>query len=308
MSRTPPVAPPRTPVPPTAELVLLAVGVLGVSMSGPLMAAIAVPALAIAFWRNALASLAVAPVALLRHRDELQRLSLRGFALILLAGLLLAGHFALWVTALKLTSVASATALVSLQAGFVVAFSRLTGARVSRRVVLGLLLAILGVLVVSGVDLSVSARALGGDGLAFAGGALAAVYVMLGGEVRRTVSTTAYTQVCYASCAAVLLLACLLGSQPLWGYDGIDWWRLLALTVAAQLLGHSVFNHLLATISPTVVSLSLLLEVPGAALLAAVFLRQSPPIGVYLGLALILAGLAIVVTQGPGRPAGLAVD
>jgi drug/metabolite transporter (DMT)-like permease len=277
-------------------------------MSGPLMAAIAVPALAIAFWRNALASLAVAPVAMLRHRHELQRLSLRGTLLTLLAGLLLAGHFALWVTALKLTSVASATALVSLQAGFVVAFSRLTGARVTRRVVLGLLLAIVGVLVVSGVDLTVSGRALGGDGLAFAGGALAAVYVMLGGEVRRTVSTTAYTQVCYASCAAVLLLACLLGNQPLWGYDGYDWWRLLALTLAAQLLGHSVFNHLLATISPTVVSLSLLLEVPGAALLAALFLRQSPPIGVYLGLGLILAGLTIVVSQGPDQPAGLAVD
>ncbi len=287
---------------------LLAVGVLGVSMSGPLMAAIAVPALAIAFWRNALGSLAVAPVALLRHREELRGLSTRGMALTLLAGLLLAGHFALWVTALKLTSVASATALVSLQAGFVVAFSRLTGGRVGRRVVTGLLLAILGVLVVSGVDLSVSARALGGDGLALAGGALAAVYVMLGGEVRRTVSTTAYTQLCYATCAAALLLACLLGHQQLWGYDARDWWRLAALTVAAQLLGHSVFNHLLATISPTVVSLSLLLEVPGAALLAALFLRQSPPVGVYLGLVLILAGLAIVVMQGSDRPAGLALE
>ena len=222
-------APPRTPVPAPGELMLLAVGVLGVSMSGPLMAAIAAPALAIAFWRNALGSLAVAPVALLRHREELRGLSTRGMALTLLAGLLLAGHFALWVTALKLTSVASATALVSLQAGFVVAFSRLTGGRVGRRVVTGLLLAILGVLVVSGVDLSVSARALGGDGLALAGGALAAVYVMLGGEVRRTVSTTAYTQLCYATCAAALLLACLLGHQQLWGYDARDWWRLAAL-------------------------------------------------------------------------------
>jgi drug/metabolite transporter (DMT)-like permease len=50
--------------------------------------------------------------------------------------------------------------------------------------------------------------------------------------------------------------------------------------------------------SPTVVSLVLLLEVPGAALLAAVFLEQAPPGGVYAGLALILAGLVIVVVRG----------
>ena len=35
-------------------LLLLAVGVVAVSLSGPLMAAMVVPPLAIAFWRNAL--------------------------------------------------------------------------------------------------------------------------------------------------------------------------------------------------------------------------------------------------------------
>ncbi|MBA2418954.1 MAG: EamA/RhaT family transporter, partial [Nocardioidaceae bacterium] len=65
----------------------------------------------------------------------------------------------------------------------------------------------------------------------------------------------------------------------------------------AQLLGHSVFNHLLAVMSPAVVSLLLLLEVPAAALLAGLFLGQTPPIGVYVGLVLILVGLAVVLTR-----------
>ena len=42
-------------------LLLLAVGVVAVSLSGPLMAAMVVPPLAIAFWRNALATAALAP-------------------------------------------------------------------------------------------------------------------------------------------------------------------------------------------------------------------------------------------------------
>ena len=69
--------------------------------------------------------------------------------------------------------------------------------------------------------------------------------------------------------------------------------------VSAQLLGHSLLNHLLAVMSPSLISLLLLLEVPGAALLAGIFLDQTPPFGVYVGLALILTGLVVVVTRRP---------
>ena len=60
-------------------------------------------------------------------------------------------------------------------------------------------------------------------------------------------------------------------------------------------MGHTAFNHLLATMSPLLVSMIILLEIPGAALLAAVFLDETLPAGTYAGLALILVGLAVVV-------------
>jgi drug/metabolite transporter (DMT)-like permease len=62
-------------------------------------------------------------------------------------------------------------------------------------------------------------------------------------------------------------------------------------------MGHSVFNHLLATTRPIVVSLALLLEVPGAALLAALILGQVPPVGAAVGLVVILVGMALVVVN-----------
>ena len=78
--------------------------------------------------------------------------------------------------------------------------------------------------------------------------------------------------------------------------------RIIAITVCAQLVGHTAFNHLLATMSPLVVSMIILLEIPGAALLAAVFLDEVLPAGTYAGLGLILAGLAVVVMgQKPAR-------
>lgn len=288
------------------QWLLALVGVLGVSASGPLMAATAVPALAIAFWRNALAAAALAPVSLLTRRSELAGLDRRELRILAVAAAALAAHFATWTLSLKLTSVASATALVALMAGWIVLIGRLRGEPVAPAMVGGLVIALVGVLVVSGVDTTVSTEALVGDLLALAGGFFAAVYTIAGGQARQTLSTTAYTTVCYGLCAAMLLVVCLVGGQDLSGYSTRSWLALAAVTACAQLLGHSVFNHLLATMSPTVVGLVILLEVPGAALLAAAFIGQTPPVGVYAGLALIVLGLAVVVASR--RPSQLPVE
>ena len=275
---------------------LLAVGLVGVSSSGPMMAAATgVPALAMAWWRTALGAVAIGPGALTRSRAELRALGRRERNRCLLAGLLLAGHFATWVTSLHYTSVASATALVCLQVAWVVVIARLAGEPIPRLVVVGLAIALVGVVVVSGVDVTVSGRAVAGDLLAIGGGVFAAGYITVGAQVREQTSTTTYTFVCYTACALVLLAACLVGRVDLSGYDAKNWALIIGVTLSAQLLGHSVFNHLLAVMSPTVVSLVLLLEVPGAAFLAGVFLGQAPPVGAYVGLAVIVGGLAIVV-------------
>ncbi len=286
-----------------AHLSLLALGVVGVSMSGPLMAAAtAVPALAMSFWRSGLGALAIAPGVLARSRQRAALTSLPRRALVrsAFAGVMLAAHFAAWTASLKLTSVASATSLVCLQAAWVVVLSRLAGTPVSRRVWLGLALALAGVLVVSGVDLTVSPRALAGDALAFAGGGFAAVYTIVGGRVRQVASTSTYTLICYTTSAVVLLGAGLAFRVQLTGFPLEGWLLIIAVTLAAQLLGHSVFNHLLATMSPTLISMTLLLEVPGAALLAALFLGQAPPLAVYGGLVVICTGLAVVVSAPRG--------
>ena len=103
----------------------------------------------------------------------------------------------------------------------------------------------------------------------------------------------------------VLLVAALLRGQDLGGYDGEQWLKLGLLAATAQLLGHSVFNHLLDRVSPMVVSLTILLEIPGASLIAAAWLGQVPGVGAVLGLLLILVGMAVVIRSAPapGPPA-----
>ena len=295
-------AAPAVAAPARADALLLLVGLTAVSTSGPLMAATAVPALAIAFWRNAMASAVLLPAVLLTARAELRGLTGRERRLAVLAGLLLALHFGTWIPAVTLTSVASATALVACQPVWAALIARWRGEHVSGRTWLGIGVAVGGAVLLTGADLQVSGDALLGDGLAVLGGAFAAAYMTAGGEVRRSVSTTTYTALCYTVCALLMLVVCVVGRQSLAGYDAEDWLKLVALTVGAQLLGHSVFNRVLRTVNPTVVSMTILLEIPGAALIAAVLLDQQPPLLALPAAVLLLAGLAIVIRAGSAGP------
>ena len=292
------------------DLVVLGVAVLAVSTSGPLIAATAAPALAIAFWRNALGTAVMGGVVLARGalRAELAGLSGREIRLICVAGVLLAAHFATWTPSLDYTSVASATALVCAQPVWSALGDRLLGRPVSRRTWTGIAVSIAGVLLLTGADLAVSGRALVGDLLAIVGGVLAAAYTMAGEAARRTVSTPVYTTLCYGTCTLVLVLAAVATGADLWGYDGETWLKLLALTVFAQLLGHTMFNRVVGRLGATVVSTAFLVEVPGAALIAAVFLDQTPPLTVIPAGLLLLTGLVVVVrAQGEARRAGQAL-
>ncbi|WP_371498932.1 DMT family transporter [Kitasatospora sp. NBC_00374] len=286
------------PALPRVDLVLLAVSVAGISLSAPLISATAAPALAIACWRNVMSVGVLGPYALLRHRAELRGIGRRALLLAIAAGALLALHFALWMPSLRMTSVASATALVTTTPLWTILLMRLLGHRPPRLVWLGTCVAFLGVLVLTGVDLSLSPRALLGDALALGAGLAAAGYLLLGAEVRRTVSTTAYTLVCYTTTAAVLLVTCLVAGTELSGWSAGVWWQIVLLMVTAQLLGHSLSNRVVRTLGPSVTSTAILLETPGAALIAALWLGQWPPVAAYPAVALILLGLVLVARGG----------
>ena len=298
----PALAPVRT------DGLLLVVALTAVSTSGPLIAATAVPAMAIAFWRNGMASAVLVPAVLLTAREELRGLDRRERRLALVAGALLALHFVTWIPAVTMTNVASATALVATQPVWAALIARLRGEPVATRVWLGIGVAVAGALLLTGADLAVSGTALIGDGLAVLGGMFAAGYMVAGSEIRRSVSTTTYTAVCYSVTALLLLAVCLVGRQSLGGYDAEDWLKLLALTAGAQLLGHSLFNVVLRTMTPTVVSLALLFEIPGAALVAAVFLGQRPSLLAVPAAVLLVAGLAVVVSDSGRAEPSLPVE
>jgi drug/metabolite transporter (DMT)-like permease len=291
-----PRAAPALALPVPRDLVLIVIGLLGISLSGPIIAATAAPALAIAFWRNALGAAVTGSVAGAGRIGEFRGLSGRQWRTAAVAGILLALHFATWVPSLAMTTVAASTALVCSQPIFVVAIARFQGNRFPRRVWLGIAVAVLGAALITGADVSLSVRAVTGDLLALAGALFAAGYVTVGARARATMSAPVYTTACYSCCALLLLAACAVGRQPLVGFSGNAWVKIVAVTIAAQLLGHTLFNIVLRSTGPTVVSIAILLETPGAALVALLWLHQHPPLTAWPGVVLLLAAIATVIT------------
>lgn len=279
----------------------LAMGVAAVSSSGALIAYAAAPALAIAFWRNALATGALAPITLTFRRHELRGPVPHRWSLI--AGVALAAHFGTWVPSVKLTTIATATALACSQPIWAGLIAAAQGRRLSLPAWLGMATAMVGAAIATGPDFRAGGAAMIGDLLALAGGLTAAIYTALGERARVGLTTTTYTTVCYGVCAAVLLLICLAFRVPLTGFDASTWAAILALTAGAQLLGHSMFNYALHKVSATTVSVLVLLEVPGAGLLGWLWLEQTLSPTALAGLGVLIAGVAVVVLSPGARTA-----
>ena len=274
---------------------LLSLAVVGVSLSAPLTAMVTAPMLALAFWRNAAGAAALLPVLLTRERATLTGLRWRDLRSSAVAGIFLAAHFAAWLPSLSMTTVAASVALVTTTPIWTALAARVSGVQVPPAVWWGLGIAVAGVALIVGVDVTVSLEALAGDALALLGAICAGGYVLAGARARRRLATSAYAVVCYSVCAAAIAVSAFVVDNPLAGFSARDWWLIAAITVSAQLFGHTLLNLVLSTVGPTVVSLAVLLEVPGALLFALVLLGQVPPLLALPGVVLVVVGVALVV-------------
>jgi drug/metabolite transporter (DMT)-like permease len=271
-------------------------GIIGIGTSGPVIALSAMPILALVFWRNLGGALLMSVFAL-RNKEWLRKENQAGIRWAALAGVALSFHFIGFFIAMRFTSVAAGTALTALQPIFAAYFVKRLGGHIPRQAWIGMVISFLGVLIITGVDFQLSRRAFLGDLAAIFCAALAALYVMLGSQAQRTISTSTYTSICYFVCALTALPIALFSGTQLWGFYSREWWLLLALIAGAQILGHTMFNLALKRVSPAIVSLIVFFEVPVSAILAYWWLDQLPPAGTVPGLVLLLCGCAIFVLR-----------
>jgi drug/metabolite transporter (DMT)-like permease len=285
-------------VPPYLGIVL---GVVAVSFAAIFIRLCQAPPLAVAFYRMALATLVLVPLVVRGGWAQLTGLSGVLLRRAVLAGLFLGVHMGTWVTSLYFTSVASSMILVSTQLIFAVLLSHFgIKEKVSRVVLLAVSIALLGILIIGGGDLQVGRKTLVGDGLALAGGLLAALYMITGRKVRQELPLLPYIFMAYSTAAALLGIGCLLFRTQMSGYPGQTYLWLVLLALVPTPLGHTMFNWALKYLRAYVIGVSLLGEPIGATALAYMVFREAPPALTLVGGILVLTGIYMVVRAERG--------
>ena len=289
----------------TRHLVVLGVGVLGVSWAAPfirLASEAGAAALAIAALRLAFAAPPMAAAAAWSGGRDLRGLSGRHWALLALSAVALAFHFGLWVASLERTSVATSVVLVTTQPVFVALGAwAFLGERPSRAVAAGVLVAFGGALLMVSDDWG-DLGTMGGNLLALLGAAAVSVYVIVGRDARQRLSLASYGGVVYSLTALMLLAAAAVSGTPLGGLPGKAYLWIAAMALVSQLVGHNAINWSLAALPAAVVSVAILGEPVMTAVIAGFVLDEVPTLLELCGGAVVLAGVYVAL-RGERRAA-----
>jgi len=280
--------------------ITLLVGVLSVSFAAIFIRLADAPPLVIATYRLTIASVILIPIASIKSMRGLKKLPRRDMLLILLSSVFIALHFALWITSLSYTSIASSVILVTSHPAFVAIVSYfLWGERLSKLTVSGIVVALVGVIVINYGGFTFGPRAILGDLLALIAGFAMGAYLIIGGQLRARIDILSYLTIIYTGAAVILLVATASFGYSFFGYSPLTYLMLILLALVPQLIGHSCLNLAVRLIPVTFVSVAILGEPVGATLLGALILSEMPTVNEIVGGLLVLGGIFMVLRRRP---------
>ena len=274
----------------------IAIGVIAVSMSAIFVKLANADAGVIAFYRMLFSVLIMAPIFFWKYTNELKILTKRDWTFSFIAGIFLAFHFILWFESLNYTSVASSTVLVTLQPFFAFAGTYFFFMeRLSVKTILSGLIAIGGCILISWGDFRISGSALYGDMLALSACGLVTAYLLFGQDVRKRLSLVTYTFVVYGVSTITLFFYIVVKGESFGPYPANDWMWFLLLAIVPNLLGHTLFNWSLKYVSTNIISIAILFEPIGAAILAFYVFNEYLSGTQILGGFIVIAGITLFV-------------
>ncbi len=275
-------------------MIMIVIGIIGISLSSILVKYSAAPSAITAAWRLLWTVILMTPVVLGKGsvRKELFHAGKKTWILSALSGLFLAIHFTLWFESLKHTSVASSTTIVCTEVIWVsLGYCMFLKGRLTWKAIAAIGITFAGSVLIAIADSTAGGVHLYGDILALVAAVAVAVYTLLGRVVREKASTSVYTYLVYTACAVVLLVLCASQKAGLLDYGLSPVVVGLLLAFFSTILGHSIFSWCLKYFSPSFVSASKLCEPVVAAVLAGFLFGEYPGVLQMMGSALILSGV-----------------
>ncbi|MFC1874679.1 DMT family transporter [Chloroflexota bacterium] len=279
---------------------ILVLGVVSVSFAAVFIRLADAPPLVIAAYRMLIAAAVITPFYLVSPRGLPKKLLKRDVLLVLLSAVLLALHFGLWITSLEYTSIASSVVLVTSHPVFVAVISYfLWQERLSRKAVLGIVVALGGVAIINYGGFALSPEAIFGNILALLAAAAVGIYLIIGRHLKERVRLLPYLSAVYGGAALILLVATLIAGYSFVGYSANTYLMFLLLALIPQLAGHSFLNKAVRLMPATIVSVAILGEPVGAIILGYIILGEGITVIEVIGSILSLGGILTVMLYRP---------
>ncbi len=276
------------------NLVML-VSIIAVSTASILIRWSNAPAVIIAMYRMVFSVLMLLPFFIYNGGiGKLYKVGAKNLLGLIGVGIVLAIHFASWITSLGMTSVASSVIFVHIDPIFVAVISHfLLKDRINKQILAGILVSLVGVSIITLGDAGTGGSNLTGDLLALIGGIMLGIYLLGGRYFRGYLDLTTYVTPVYATSALVLFLMSIATGAPLTGYSTNEYLLFILIALVPMIFGHTLYNWALKYVSAPIVSVSLLGEPVGATILAYFFLNEVPGTYAILGGVVTLTGILI---------------
>jgi drug/metabolite transporter (DMT)-like permease len=277
---------------------LIPIGVLAASTAAIFIKLCDAPALIIATYRMVFASLILLPYALYKKKGRTWERKEIGWLIV--SGLFLSLHFAFWISSLKYTSVASSVVLVTTYPIFVGIGSRLfLKERMGLSLIFGIILSVLGSGLISYGDMAISREVVMGDGLALLGAVTVSGYFLVGRKMRKSQDLLSYIFPVYSAAGFLLVIFSLSSQKNFFGYSWTTYLFLFLLALIPQLIGHTTINWALKYLPASMVAITYLGEPVGSTLLAYLILNEALTRWKVFGGILILAGILAALKRSP---------
>ncbi|UCE74797.1 MAG: DMT family transporter [Methanomassiliicoccales archaeon] len=246
----------------------------------------------IAAYRMGITCLFLLPLVAVRYKDEFKKIQKDELIFMVAIGMVLALHFGAWISSLEETSVASSVILVTSHPLFVAIVSHyLFRERLKTIGYIGIVVAFIGIIVLSVGDLGLGGSNFRGDILALIGSIAAGTYILGGRKSRRNISLVPYVFIVYGVCTVCLLGACAVVAAPLYPLPLEEYELFILMALIPTILGHTLYNYALKYVKAQIISVSLLGEPIGSTILAWILLEEVPPQFTIIGGCLILPGI-----------------
>lgn len=281
----------------------LALSLIVLSHSGIFVRYCEADALAIGFWRMAIAVPVLFGLVIWRGLwGRVRRLRRKQLASLVLCGFLLFFHWWSWFLAVQKTTLANSMVLFAISPLFTALgawfFFR---ERLTFRHGLALLFCFAGIVAIFQGSLALDPSRLQGDVLGLVSSLLFSGYVLTSKGIRKNLENLPFTLVAYSSSGIFFFVMMLVRGLPFFSYSAGTWAAFTALAFGPTLTGHALFTWCLQFFNVNLMNILILTE-PVIASISAFFLFREPlTVHQVAGFAFIATGVLALFFRIPRR-------